>query len=64
MSFITDKAKDRITWFSDSPDKGTRECICSWCGHVIFEEPFRNWDQYNRELRLHEKCFGEIIRFT
>lgn len=47
--------------FSDSPDVGTPECICSGCKEKIGEGdiPFRIWPSDTREYRFCEKCTKE-----
>jgi len=48
-----------ITWFNNSPEAKTPECVCSLCGKVIDEfVPIRIWkEQYNIEARFHKKCY-------
>jgi hypothetical protein len=50
-----------IVWFSNSPDAGQADCICSWCGELITEKdapPLRvfNFDA-GTEARFHGACF-------
>lgn len=62
MNIAVDFSK--LKWFTDSPDTGYPDCICSLCGKVISEDevPIRIWndDKPMREIRLHWKCFVEV----
>lgn len=53
-----------LTWFTDSPDTGRPECICSFCGKIIEdgEMPLRIFhDRENKEMRLHMDCARQVI---
>ena len=53
-----------LKWFSDSPDAGTPECICSFCSKMIDEGemPLRIFhDSDNIEMRLHMDCATQVI---
>jgi|SRR5262245_6254884 len=52
-------------WFTDSPDAGDPECICSVCRQRIKEEdnPLRMWEGKGEdtiEARLHGHCYEEV----
>lgn len=51
-----------LKWFSDSPDMGSPECICSYvpCSGVISEVPVRIFREDGKELRFHFKCFDTV----
>jgi hypothetical protein len=51
-----------IMWFSNSPDAGHPDCLCSWCGKPIPEGtvPLRVFDRTTEmEARFHNKCIAE-----
>lgn len=57
-------------WFSDSPDAGDPDCLCSLCGEPIAEgeTPIRRYDHKSgeevREARFHVvPCFQKVFRF-
>lgn len=55
----------KLKWFTDSPDAGYPDCICSLCGKVIPEDevPVRMWNQSSepvKEIRLHWECFVKV----
>jgi len=57
-------SKEYIRWFSDSPDAGADECICSLCAGVITDIPIRLLDMRedgNLEARFHILCFETVI---
>lgn len=53
---------ENVTWFSSSPDVGTPECICSYCGKQIPEEDapilrvFRGEGEVTEEARFCSDC--------
>lgn len=51
----------KVTWFDDSPDTGSPDCLCSWCLEVIESNSLaiRFFHPSNREVRLHPTCFKE-----
>lgn len=57
---------DELAWFDDSPDAGSPDCVCSYCGFVISEDVdvayrfFRPSD--NTELRLHMECLQIMMK--
>ena len=59
-------------WFTDSPDVGTPECLCSFCEQPIPEDDeagpiLRAWHQArNLELRAchRDECEGKFWRAT
>lgn len=55
----------QLEWFTDSPDAGDPDCICSLCGKIIAEEevPVRIWNPSKnpvKEVRLHWDCFIKV----
>jgi hypothetical protein len=53
--FVTDRS------FTDSPDAGEPNCICSRCGQPIGEDdgPVRAWpEDESFEYRFHPACMG------
>lgn len=46
-------------WFPDSPDIGTKDCICSLCRKQIDEVAVRIV-QNEMEARFHQKCFSQV----
>jgi len=61
MNVALSIAKIELAYFDDSPDTGTQDCICSYCGFMIGENEvpwrlFRKSD--NTEARLCENCQG------
>jgi hypothetical protein len=63
--------QEQMTIFTDSPDTGEPECVCSYCGEVIEEDEiplrifFPESKQYphGAEYRLHWKCVRETVEF-
>jgi hypothetical protein len=55
------KIKPDDSIFSNSPDTGHPECICSRCGNEIGEDevPIRIWPSETREYRFCENCQRE-----
>ena len=54
------------TPFSDSPDVGDPDCLCSRCGLVIGEDnghPIRAWTD-EREWRYHDSCLEGYVGQT
>ena len=52
-----------LHWFDDSPDPGTPECVCSWCGNLIQEgDTLLRIFHYSEhsEARLHVVCWNEV----
>jgi hypothetical protein len=56
-----------ILWFSESPDAGHPECICSYCYEVIEDLAIKAWNEVNLlgqptvlEGRFHEDCANKI----
>ena len=54
-----------LKWFTDSPDAGDPDCICSLCDKVIPEDdaPIRIWNPSSKpvkEIRLHWDCFKNV----
>lgn len=49
--------------FTDSPDAGSLNCLCSRCSKRIDEAPIRIWtDHYTKEYRYHTECaFGTSV---
>lgn len=51
--------------FTDSPDAGESDCLCSKCYQVIGEDdvPIRFWPDPpdTRELRFHQACFEKEL---
>ena len=61
MNVALSIAKIELAYFNISPDTGTQDCVCSYCGFVIGENEvplrmFRKSD--NTEARLCENCQG------
>lgn len=59
MNIALSIAKIELAYFDNSPDAGTQDCICSYCGFMIGENEipwrlFRKSD--NTEARLCENC--------
>jgi|SRR5215468_423725 len=59
--------QDQIWWFTDSPDPGSGECICSFCHEKIDESgkdgttPIRITNlEKNVEARFHQDCFEKV----
>jgi hypothetical protein len=59
------KKPPAFQFFTDSPDTGWPECVCSICNQMIQEDemPLRLWPQSNPniEARLCEKCQTEYL---
>lgn len=61
---------DELAWFKTSPEAGDPDCICSYCGFVIWEWPIRfshsceleDCDYQNKEARLHLACFRLLAK--
>lgn len=56
----------RLLWFTDSPDEGDPNCICSACVRSIAasDDPpaLRMWsDDGNLEMRFHHSCATSLI---
>lgn len=59
MGVVWSTANYELTYFDDSPDAGTPECICSYCGFMIGadEVPLRIFsNKENKEARLCMNC--------
>lgn len=56
-------AEEKIKWFSDSPEAGDPDCICSWCSELISELdfPLRLFADDNTEARMHPRCWNEAM---
>jgi len=54
----------KITWYKDSPDIGSDECVCSYCEFRIDNTAVRiiNTD-HNCELRFHPECYQKVSAF-
>lgn len=53
--------------FSDSPDAGDPDCLCSACGEVIPDNesepgPIRLWPGGDKEYRLHGQCYEKRMK--
>jgi hypothetical protein len=61
--------QEQLTLFTDSPDTGDPECLCSYCSELIEEDdmPIRFFvpesEKYphGAEYRLHEKCAQLVV---
>lgn len=73
MTTITFKfgMPEQLTLFSDSPDAGDPECVCSLCGAIIEEDEFplriflKDDEKYpdGAEYRLHQDCSHQVIEW-
>ena len=57
-----------IHWFTDSPDEGEPDCLCSYCLEVIEDNEendgpaIRMWRGGTaEEARFHDKCFNACL---
>ncbi len=66
-----------INWFTNSPDTGNKDCICSYCNVVIEEEEgpaIRMWHEIKvprqpggkprkvvLEARFHHACYKSLL---
>jgi hypothetical protein len=55
-----------VTWFTNSPDVGDPDCLCSLCASVIEASvPIRIYaDKLNLEARFHHVCFLGKAKIT
>ncbi len=56
---IAIKQTDRL--FTDSPDAGDQDCLCSRCGKIITEDEapaIRMFVEGKYEYRYHARCLG------
>jgi len=59
MNIALSVARIELAYFNNSPDAGTPDCVCSYCGFVIGENevPLRILSESgNTEARLCENC--------
>ena len=58
----------QVTWFADSPDAGSPDCLCSFCLTPIDEDDapvLRALDQATGlEIRACHGCEGAFFNFT